>query len=188
MSIIDASSTTSRSTASRPLLVALEARSLRLQLEQAVECRRLLAGRLGHPLGGAAGGSGEQHALALLAEDLDEGADEGRLAGARSAGEHQHLAEHGAADRLVLGRSEGDAEALLEPAAGTLHVDRHRRQREGDQPAKPHGGAALGEEEGDEVDGVVGAGVVRVCPDGRAGSGAVEEASAQPPRRRPGAR
>ncbi len=86
----------------RVLAVAVELPGLRVELEQPVEGGRLGAGGLGHALGGAAGGGGEQHALALLLQDLDDAAHQRRLAGAGAAGDHQHLARQPGADRLPL--------------------------------------------------------------------------------------
>ena len=59
-STIEVSSTTRRSQSSGLLLVALEAARLGVDLEQPVDGLGLEAGRLGHALGGAAGGGAEQ--------------------------------------------------------------------------------------------------------------------------------
>ena len=55
-------------------------------LEQPVDGLRLVAGQFGDPLGGAAGGGGNQHLQPLVLHQPDDPPQGGRLAGARAAG------------------------------------------------------------------------------------------------------
>jgi hypothetical protein len=64
-----------------------EARTRRLDAEQAVQRGGLGAGRLREPAGGAPGGRGEPHAAALADEHVEQQAHDRRLADARPAGE-----------------------------------------------------------------------------------------------------
>ncbi len=111
-----------------------------------------MAGRLGQPLGGAAGGGGEEDAQPLALQHLDDAAHQRRLAGPRAAGHDQHLARQPEPNRLALLGGEGDLLALLEPGEGALDVERQGRRRRGGEGGDALGDLALGGVEGREID------------------------------------
>jgi hypothetical protein len=61
-----------------------------------------VAGQLGHPLGGPAGGRDQCHGGVLGRGELDDGSDGEALAAPRPAGQHRDLAGEGELDRLSL--------------------------------------------------------------------------------------
>ena len=73
-----------------------------LQLQQPVNGGGLVAGQLGQPLGGPAGGRDQHHGRLLGRGELDDGADGEALAAARPAGQHRDLAGERELDRLLL--------------------------------------------------------------------------------------
>ena len=89
-------------------------------------------------------GAARQHLLALLLEDGDDAADQRRLAGARAAGDHQHLARQPRADRLALLAGELDPLLLLEPVDRPVDVDLERQRRLDHQRAQAAGDPDLG--------------------------------------------
>ncbi len=143
------------------LAVADELAGLGIELQQAVEGRRLAARRLGEALGGAAGGRRQQHLLALLFEDPDEAPHQRRLAGAGAAGDHQHLAGEAGADGLPLLAGELDRLALLEPVEGAVDVDLQRQRRLDEERPQARRDPGLGSVKRPEVDGLILGGVQR---------------------------
>ena len=97
--------------------------------------RRLPPGALGQALGGAAGRRAERDPAPLAASDLQDRVDQGRLADARAAGDHQHLGGERQAHRLALARGQGQAGLLLHPG------DRLARRRSPARAARRRRGA-----------------------------------------------
>ena len=138
------SSTTTRSASSgRSWSVpALPARS---QLEQAVERPGGQPGRLLHPLGGAAGGGGEQRAQPLGAGEGEDGAQGVRLARARPAGQDRDRGGERHPHRRLLLRRQRHAVLRRQPAerrrpVGRREGPRHagvRRRRRGSAGGRP---------------------------------------------------
>ena len=75
-----------------------------LQLQQPVHGGGRVAGQLGQPLGGPAGGRDQHHGGLFGRGELDDGADGETLPAARPAGEHRDLAAERELDRLLLPR------------------------------------------------------------------------------------
>ena len=73
-----------------------------LQLQQSVNGRGLMAGQLGQPLGGSAGGRDQYHGRPLGGGELDNRADGEALAAPRPPGQHRDLAGERQRDRLLL--------------------------------------------------------------------------------------
>ena len=94
------------------LLIAGKDAFITAVLEEAVNRAGFGAGGLGHALGGAAGGRA-QDGLIIGRKELQNTVDDGGFAGSRTAGDHENAVFQGAADRLALGRGEGDGPLLL---------------------------------------------------------------------------
>ncbi len=107
----------------RVVAVALEAAALGVDLEQPVDGLGLEAGRLGHALGGAAGGRAEQELHALGREDPQDRVDDGGLADAGAAGDDEHFGDQRQADRGLLAVGERQAGPLLDPGQGLVRID-----------------------------------------------------------------
>jgi hypothetical protein len=73
-----------------------------LELQQPVNGGGLVAGQLGQPLGGSAGGRDQHHSRVLGGGELDDGADGEALAAPRPAGQHRDLAGERERDRVLL--------------------------------------------------------------------------------------
>ncbi len=107
----------------RRRLVFLESALLEAVFEEAVDRLGLVAGGLGHPLGGPAGRGGEQDLRPDPREDPDHRVDDRRLPGPGAAGDHHHLVAGDRADRLDLLFGQGDGELLLDPGDRLVRVD-----------------------------------------------------------------
>ena len=95
--------------------VAFEAAALGVDLEQPVDGLGLEPGRLGHALGGPAGGRAEQQVDALCGQNAQDRVDDRRLAHARAAGDDQDLRQQRQPNccDLALGRAKPGL--LLDP-------------------------------------------------------------------------
>ena len=100
-SIIEASSTTTRS-ASRGCVAVVFGVAAGLQLQQPVHGGSVVAGQLGQPFGGPAGGRDQHHGGLLGRGELDDGTDGEALPAAGAAGQHGHLLREGELGRLLL--------------------------------------------------------------------------------------
>ena len=107
----------------RIVLVALESAALADRLPAADGWSWPHAGRLGHPLGGAAGRRAEQQLHVLGGQDAQDRVDDGRLADAGPAGDDQHLGQQRQLDRRFLAVGEREAGLLLDPGRAPC---RHR--------------------------------------------------------------
>ena len=121
---------------------------------------RLAAGRLAEALGGAAGGGGEGEPQALLLEDGDDAADQGRLAGPRAAGQDHHLGGQGPLQGVALLGRQADLPLALEPADGPLDVDLERQGVLSGELPHQLGDASLGDRQGLGEDRLLASGVV----------------------------
>lgn len=104
-----------------------EAMAVGLVLEQPMDRLGVVTGRLGQPLGGATGGCGQLHSLRLGAQDLDDAAHQGRLPGARAAGEHEQPRTERLGQGTALTARQLEALPLLEPLDGGVDVERQRQ-------------------------------------------------------------
>ena len=105
---------------------------------------RLDAGGFGQALGGPARRCAKRHGDALRHECLQDRVDEGGLADARAAGDHQGLARHRQPERLPLALGERDAALRLEPGYRLVDVDRGPGRRAGGKGAQSPGDVLLG--------------------------------------------
>ena len=92
------------------VLVAGETVLLGAVLQQTVDGLGFAPAGLGHALGGATRGRGQQYLGARFGKDLDDGVDDGGLAGAGAAGKHHDLGAGGGAHGLQLLRRKGDGQ------------------------------------------------------------------------------
>jgi hypothetical protein len=76
-------------------------------------------------------------AHALLPENLDDAPQDGRLAGAGSARDHEGLVGERHADRLPLLGGEMQPGDPLDPQEGLLHVDPHGEPRRAEEIGEP---------------------------------------------------
>ncbi len=115
-------------------LVPLERPLPGLELEDAVDGPGLPAGGLGQPLGRPARRGGQQDLLAPLAEDVDDGPDDGRLARPRAAGDDQDLALERLPDGLPLEGREPEPEFSFRVGDGLVEIEIRRPAGEPGQP------------------------------------------------------
>ena len=101
-------------------------------------------GGLGQALGCTAGRGAQGHFDGLGHERPQDGVDQRRLAHARAAGDHQHLARQGQPERLPLAVGHGDAGPRLEPGNRLVNVDLRPGRPTGGQGAEPLGNGLLG--------------------------------------------
>ena len=123
-STIEVSSTTSRSHSSGSASFRVKPPVAGLDFQQPVDGLGLHAGRLGQPLGGAAGGGAQQAAHLLGPQDQQDGVDQRRLADARPAGDDQRPAGQRLLQRLPLAGRQLLAGLLLAPRHRLLEIDR----------------------------------------------------------------
>ena len=123
-STIENSSMTRASPWSGHFASAPEGPLLGLEFEDAVDGPGVLARRLGEPLGRPPGGRREDDGLPPPAEDVDDGPDDGRLAGARAAGDDQDLLPEALRDGQPLGAARGRARGPSRVGDGGLEVER----------------------------------------------------------------
>ena len=103
--------------------VAFEAAALRVDLKEPVDGLGLEAGRLGHALGGAAGGGAEKQLRALCRENPQDRLDDRGLADTRPAGDDEHFGNQRQADRGLLALGKLQTAALLDPRQGLVRID-----------------------------------------------------------------
>ena len=108
----------------RVLLAPLEAALGRVGLEQPVQGPGLPAGGLAQPLGGPAGRRRQGDGGGLGGQDLEDAVDQGGLAHARPAGDHQQLGAQRQAHRLPLALGQGEPGLRLDPGDRLVGVDR----------------------------------------------------------------
>ena len=114
----------------RMLLVAFELARGGIELQQTMDGLGGAAGRLGQSFGRPTRGC-RQHALQFLGgEDFQDAADQRRLADARPARDDQQLVLARLANRFLLAGRQLDAQSLLDPGDGLLHVDPWQWMRE----------------------------------------------------------
>ncbi len=109
---------------------------LRVVLEEAMDGLGEEGAAFGEALGSAAGGGAQGDAGLLVAEDLDDAADDGGLADAGAAGDHDELGGDPGTDGLALGIAHRDVGLLVGPFKGLFDLE----GRQGD------GGSGNGEE------------------------------------------
>ena len=108
----------------RVVAIALEPAAVRLELEQAVDRRRLHHRGLAEPLGRAAGRRRERDPAVDELGEVDDRLDDRGLADARAAGDHRALVDQRCLDRAPLLGGEGHAGHRLERVdrgRGALH-------------------------------------------------------------------
>ena len=104
----------------------------------------LQARSLLHPLGSPAGRRREGDARRSGPQDRKDGVDQGGLADAGAAGDHQHLGAQRQPHRFPLAGSQDQAGFLLDPRYGLVRVDRGPGWAALGQPEQPLGDALLG--------------------------------------------
>ena len=85
---------------------------------------RLEPSALGQAFGGTAGRRTERDCDGLREQDLEDGVDQGCLANARTAGDHQHLGNESDANGLSLAIGKRQLRPLLDPRDGLVGIDR----------------------------------------------------------------
>ena len=95
-----------------------------VELEEAMDGRRMGAGGLGHTLGGSTRGRREEDLHFLRGQNVDERAQNGRLAGAGTPGENRHLGRECLLHGVRLFGGEGKARLVLRPLHGDIDLDR----------------------------------------------------------------
>ena len=96
---------------------------MRIELQQPVDGLGRQTRRLRHPFGGPAGRGRKNDSQLLGPHDLDDGVDDRGLAHARAAGDDHDLGLAGHPNRFPLLEGKSQADFLLDPLDGLLHVD-----------------------------------------------------------------
>ena len=89
---------------------------------------RLEPGALGQAFRSTTGRRTERDSDGLREKDLEDGVDQGRLADARTAGDHQHLGNESDANSLSLAIGEHQLRPLLDPRDSLVGIDRRPRR------------------------------------------------------------
>jgi len=132
---------------------------VRAELQKPVDGPGLVSGGLGHALGGAARGRGQQHARGDGREHAQNGIDDGGFSRARTARDDEGLVPRSQPDRLGLFGSELQIQCVLDPVDGLVRLDGSHRAWRTPQSQHPAGNTAFGDVIGHEIDGIVQVGV-----------------------------
>src|ERR1700736_5184671 len=89
---------------------------------------RLEPGALREAFGGPAGWSAERDCDGLREQDLEDRVDQGRLANARTAGDHQHFGNESDTNCLSLAIGKRQLRPLLDPRDSLVGIDRRPRR------------------------------------------------------------
>src|SRR5215468_4758364 len=120
---MEVSSITSRSQSSGLSSLRLKPPLFGSTFKQPVDGLGFEAGRFTHALGGAAGWSAEQESHCLGGQDAQYRFDDGGLANAGTAGNHQHLGRQGELDGASLAFRKSKADPCFDPWQGFVGID-----------------------------------------------------------------
>ena len=136
----------------RRLFVAPKAAGPRIGFEQAMDRLRPEPGALSQAFRGTAGRGAERDSDGLREKDLEDGVDQGRLADARTAGDHQHLGNESNANSLSLAIGESQLRPLLDPWDSLVGIDQRPGRPSDRERLEPFGNLPLSSVKAGEED------------------------------------